>query len=89
VEDVVHALLDEERLGDVVVDEEDVLAVSQVLDVLQRAGVEVVDADDAVALRQEVVAKMRPEEAGPAGNDRSAHHSHVSSAFCTSSLTAK
>jgi hypothetical protein len=33
VEDVVDALLDEEGLGDVVVDEEEVVAVSQVLDV--------------------------------------------------------
>ncbi len=76
MEDVVDALLEEEGLGDVVVDEEEVVAVSQVLDVLQRARVEVVDADDAVALRQEVVAKMRPKEAGPAGNDRGGHAIH-------------
>src|SRR6185437_11351814 len=76
VEDVVDALREEEGLGDVVVYEEEVLAVFQVLDVLQRARVEVVDADDAVALAQEEVAQMRPEEAGPAGNDRGGHGIH-------------
>ena len=80
VEDEVDALIDEEGRGDVVVDEEELVAVVQMFDVLQRPRVEVVDADDAVALLQEVVAEMRPEEAGPAGNDRSAHHAHVSSA---------
>ena len=73
VEDEVDALLDEEGLGDVVVDEEELVAVVQMFDVLQRPRVEVVDADDAVALRQEVVAEMRPEEARPAGDDRSSH----------------
>src|SRR5207247_5229295 len=72
MEDEVDGLLDEERLGQILVDEDEVGAVLDVLDVLQRARVEVVDADHAMALGQEVVAKVRPEEAGAAGDDRSA-----------------
>ena len=62
MEDVVDALLEEEGLGDVVVYEEEVLAVFQVLDVLQRPGVEVVDADHAVAVGQQPIAEMGAQE---------------------------
>ena len=46
---------------------------SDVLDVLQRAGVEVVDADHPVALGQQVIAQVRAEEPGSAGDDAGAH----------------
>jgi hypothetical protein len=40
-----------------------------VLDVLERARVEVVDADDAVTVGEETVAEVRAEEAGAAGDE--------------------
>ena len=44
--------------------------VAQVLDVLQRARVEVVEADDPVALGEQVLAEVRAEEPGAAGHHR-------------------
>jgi hypothetical protein len=52
-----------------VVDEDEICAAVDVRDVRERARVEVVDADDAVAAREQVVAEVRAEEAGPAGDD--------------------
>jgi hypothetical protein len=43
-------------------------------DVLERAGVEVVDADDMVTLGQEVVAQVRAEKARTAGHDGSVQY---------------
>jgi hypothetical protein len=68
VVDEVDVLLDEERLRQVVVDEDEV-PVPDVLEVLKRPGVEVVDADDPVLLREQVVAEVRPQEACPARDD--------------------
>ena len=53
---------------DVVVEERELVAL-EVRDVLERAGLEVVDADHPMPLGQQVVAEMRPEEAGAAGDD--------------------
>ena len=39
----------------------------------ERAGLEVVDADDAVAAREQVVAEVRAEEAGAAGDEGGGH----------------
>ena len=49
------------------------LVVADVLDVLQRAGVEVVDADHPVALAEQVVAHVRAEEARSAADQAGAH----------------
>ena len=70
VVDEVDLLLDEQRLGDVVLEEPE-LGRLDVLDVLQRAGVEVVDADHPVALVEQVVAEVGAEESGSAGDDAS------------------
>jgi hypothetical protein len=67
VVDDVHIPLDLDVLRDVVVDEFEALS-PQVLDVLERAGVEVVDADDAEAARDQVIAEMGAEEAGSSGD---------------------
>ena len=62
VEDEVDRLVDRDVLGDVVVQEEELVA-AEVLEVLERRRLEVVDADHAVPLREQVVAEMRAEEA--------------------------
>ena len=66
--DEVDRLLDEVRLDDVDVQELEALGVADVLDVGQRPGLEVVDADHAVAAREQLVAQVRAEEAGAAGD---------------------
>ena len=58
VEDDVDGFLETKGLGEIVIDEDEVSAVLDVLDVLQRAGVEVVDAKDDVALGEQKVAEM-------------------------------
>ena len=72
VVDEVDGLVDEEGLDDVRVDVPELRA-ADVLDVRERAGLEVVDADDAIASRQQLVADMRSEEAGPAGDETGGH----------------
>ena len=47
--------------------------VADVLDVLQRAGLEVVDADHPVPLAEQVLAEVGAEEAGAAGDHAGAH----------------
>jgi len=57
VEDVIDVPVDPDRLDDVVVTERKAVA-ADVRNVLERAGLEVVDTDDPVAVLQEVVAEM-------------------------------
>src|SRR5438876_2986011 len=64
VVDELDRLLDPEVLRHVLVHECEALA-SEVLDVLERSRVEVVHADNAEVLRDEVIAEMRAEEPGP------------------------
>src|SRR5436853_4343399 len=68
MEDDVDRLAELEMQRHVLVDEEELVA-AEVLHVLQRAGVQVVHADDAIALGYEVIAEVRAEEAGPTGDD--------------------
>jgi hypothetical protein len=63
-------------LGQVMVEEDEVV-VADVLDVPERAGDEVVHADDAVAASEQVLAEVRAEEAGTPGDDRRGHGSSV------------
>ena len=72
VVDEVDLPVDVDVLGHVVVEELEALA-AQVRDVLQRPGVEVVDADDSEAVLDQVVAEVRAEETGAAGDDRGWH----------------
>ena len=72
VEDEVDRPVDRDLLRDVVVQEEEVVA-ADVLEVLERRRLEVVDADNAVPLREQVIAEMRAEEPGPAGDHTRAH----------------
>ncbi len=71
--DEVDRLLDEVRLDDVHADVQEALGVADVLDVRERARLEVVDADHAVAAREQLVAQVRSEEAGTAGDQAGAH----------------
>ena len=66
VVDEVDVLGHVDVLGDVDVAEDEGV-VADVGDVLQRPGLEVVDADHPVALPEQVLTEMGAEEAGPAG----------------------
>jgi hypothetical protein len=72
VVDAGDRLVDLEVLDHVVVAEREVL-VPDVLDVVERARVEVVDADDAIALVEQVLAQVRAEEARAPGDDGCTH----------------
>ena len=72
VEDEVDRLVDPDPVDDVLVQEREPV-VAQVLDVLERARLEVVDADHPVPLLEQVVAEMGAEEAGAAGHHRGRH----------------
>ena len=65
VEHEVDRLLDPDRLDHVVVEEVELVAAG-VGDVLQRPRLQVVDAEHAMALLEEVIAEVRPQEAGSA-----------------------
>jgi hypothetical protein len=56
-------------MGHIVADQLKVLVGEQVLDVGFLGGEEVVEADDIVALGDEAIADVRPEEAGAAGHE--------------------
>jgi hypothetical protein len=54
-------------------DEREGAVVAAVLDVLQRAGLEVVEAEHAMSLAEQVLAEVRAEEAGAAGDYAGTH----------------
>ena len=70
--DEIHRLLDPDRLGQIVRDERE-LVLPHVLDVRQRARLQVVDTDHPVTPLQQRVTEMRTEKTGTAGDDRSRH----------------
>jgi hypothetical protein len=70
--DGVDRLLDLEVVDHVVVDEDEVVR-ADVLDVPQRARLQVVDAHHPIALREQVVAEVRAEETRSAGDERRGH----------------
>ena len=72
VVDEVDRLVDEVGLDDVGVDVDE-LRNPDVLDVRERPGLQVVDADHAMTPTQQLVAQMRPEEAGAAGHKTCGH----------------
>ena len=73
VEHDVHGLLEKERLGEVVVDEVKIRAVLNVLNVLERASIEVVDTDDPISITKQKVTQVRPEKPGSSRHYRSGH----------------
>ena len=70
--DGVDLFVDRDRLHHVVVHEREVV-VPKVLDILERGGLEVVDADHVLAFGKQEVAEMRAEKPGSPGDDRSGH----------------
>src|SRR5207247_1908797 len=75
VVDVVDRLVDLDVIGDVAA-AEDEFVVPQVLEILERARLEVVDADHAIPLAEQVLAEMGAEKTGSAGHDSGRHHGH-------------
>src|SRR6476660_2116225 len=80
VVDDVDGLCDVQVQRDVLVDEEELFP-PEVLHVLERARVQVVDADDAIPLRDEVIAEMGTEKPGPASNDGRRHRRDATGGF--------
>ncbi len=72
MEDEVDGLLDLDVLDHVVVHERE-RVVADVLDISERACLEVVYTDNAMPLLEKVVAEMRAEETGSAGDNRGWH----------------
>ncbi len=72
VVDEVDRLVDEERLDDVPVQERE-LGHADVLDVEERAGLDVVDADHSVPASEELVTEVRAQETGPSRNQAGGH----------------
>jgi hypothetical protein len=68
VEDVVDRLVDLDLLHDVPVDERE-RVVANVIDVLERRRLEIVDTDDTMSVRKQALAEMGAEESGSAGDD--------------------
>jgi hypothetical protein len=73
VVDEVDRLLDEVRLDDVDPEVHEPVGVADVLDVRQRARLEVVDADNAVPAREQLVAEVRSQKPGAAGDQAGGH----------------
>ena len=71
VVDEVDRLVDRDRMADVVVEEREVVA--EVLDVRQRARLEVVETDDPMTSLEERLAQVGAEETGAAGHERGRH----------------
>jgi hypothetical protein len=72
VEDDVDGLVEIDVLDEVVVDEGEGV-VTDVLEVLERARLEVVETENAITLPEQVVAEVGTEEAGSAGDDGRGH----------------
>jgi hypothetical protein len=72
VEDHVYLLVELDVLRNVVVHEGESV-VADVLDVLKRPRIQVVHANNVVALGKEVVAEVRTEEPGSTGDDGRGH----------------
>src|SRR5262249_25497355 len=83
VQNVVYRSVDQERIGDVVVEQAEARIAAQVIDVRESPGDQVIDADDFMALGQEAIAEMGAEEAGASGNDGT-HCAHCSDKSGTS-----
>src|SRR6266542_4355568 len=76
VVDDVHGLVDLQVLDHVVVDEAEGI-IAQVLEVLERAALEVVDADHAVARLKQVLTEMGAEKPGSPGDDSGWHEADM------------
>src|SRR4051794_10616801 len=72
MEHEVDLLVDEERLRHVLLQEHEI-RVAEMLDVGQRPGVEIVDTDHPVTLRQQRIAQMRPQKAAATGHKAGGH----------------
>ncbi|MDX6469956.1 MAG: hypothetical protein QOF75_1759 [Gaiellaceae bacterium] len=72
MEDEVDRLRDLEMLREVVMEKREAVA-AKVLDILERACLEVVDADDTMSLRDEPVGEVRPQEACASSDEGGRH----------------
>ncbi len=69
VPNILHRLVEEQELGDILLDELELPVAGEVGDVFDRAGNEIVDADDAVAAGEQQIDQMRTEKARRAGDN--------------------
>ena len=69
--DVIHRPIQENKFGDVLLDEFEIRVAAQVRDVVHRARDEIINADDLVPARQQQVAQMRAKKSRAAGDDGS------------------
>jgi hypothetical protein len=76
VEEIVERALQVEVLGDILLDEAEVLSAEQMGNVVQGAREQVVHADDGMALREQPVTEVRAEEAGAAGHEGTGFGGH-------------
>ena len=67
--DVIHRRVEENKFGDVLLDELEIRVAAEVRDVVHAAGDKIVNADDLVAAREQQVGQVRAEKAGGAGDD--------------------
>jgi hypothetical protein len=71
MEHVIHRTVNLHRLGDVVPHEPEAGIVRQMVDVPPASRQQIVNAEHLVPFREESLAKMRPDEAGPPSDDGS------------------
>jgi hypothetical protein len=70
---------DIEREGHVMADKFKAMVIEQVIDVAARAGEKIIDADDAGAVLEQSLAKMRTQKSSPAGHKYARFKVHASS----------
>ena len=67
--DVIHRHVQEDELGDILLDEFEIRVAAQVGDIVHAAGDKIIDAHHLVAAGQKEVGEMGAKKAGRAGND--------------------
>jgi hypothetical protein len=71
MENVIEFFLrQEKKLGHILLDEPVILIPGKVFDVLEIAGDEIIDRDDAMPFREQPVGQVRPEKTSATGYDR-------------------
>ena len=67
--DVIHRAIEEQKFGDVLLDETEISVAGEVVDVRDAAGDKVINADNLVPALEQQVGEMRTKETGGTGDD--------------------